>query len=149
MVVIRSLLYNTMFVTADFLSKVLELWLAQCSKTSPSFLSRMPSGTTRMSRALFSSHARVLSSTSIRPLILRREVNGRCDLPFVWHHSHNCRSWTVPSAACLHQIYQPQFVACLVGSRPVGIDPLPVCLLLLFDGHEFVKSLALYYTKSL
>ena len=35
-------------------------------------------------------------------------------------------TWTVPSAACLRQIYQPQSVACLVESRLVRIDPHPV-----------------------
>ena len=54
----------------------------------------------------------------LRPLVTWSGVGS--------HHNHNCRLWTVPSAACLPQIYQPQSVACLVGSRLVGIDPHPV-----------------------
>ena len=57
-------------------------------------------------------------------------VHWWCDLTFVQHHSHSCRSWTIPSAAYLPQIYQHQSIACLVGSRLVGIDPHPVhCLM--------------------
>ena len=68
-----------------------------------------------------------------------------CGLPFVRHHSHNYRSWIIPSAACLPKIYQHQSVACLVGSRLVGIDPHPVCCLMVWswicvvvDAHDSV-----------
>ena len=34
-------------------------------------------------------------------------VHWWCGLPFVQHHSHSCRSWTIPSAACLHKSTDP------------------------------------------
>ena len=73
--------------------------------------------------------SRVTSDTSPDQVSHRSpQAGGKWDsgLPFVRDNNHNCRLWTAHSEACLPQTNQPQSVACLVGSRLVGIDPHPV-----------------------
>ena len=63
---------------------------------------------------------------------LRGAVDGTASTSDVFCRLFGTTITTVPSAACLLQIYRPQSVACLVGSRLVGIGPPTPCPL--FDG---------------